>query len=124
MRGLVAVALFVCISVASAQETAQVRILVQASPLAGFQFHDGKRLWTQLNVGDALELVREPDNPYDRHAVRVEWRGHKLGYVPRLENEAVARQLDYGNRLAARITRLTRHRDPWKRVELEIFLPL
>lgn len=124
MRGLVAVALFVCLSVASAQETAQVRILVQASPLAGFQFHDGKRLWTQLNVGDALELVREPDNPYDRHAVRVEWRGHKLGYVPRLENKAVARQLDYGNRLAARITRLTRHRDPWKRVELEIFLPL
>ncbi|MEX0960680.1 MAG: HIRAN domain-containing protein [Burkholderiales bacterium] len=124
MRGLVAVALFVCLSAASAQEAAQARILLQASPLAGFQFHDGKRLWTQLEVGDALDLVREPDNPYDRHAVRVEWRGHKLGYVPRLENEAVARQLDYGNRLAARITRLTRHRDPWKRVELEIFLPL
>lgn len=124
MRGLVAVALFIGLSAASAQEAAQARILVQVSPLAGFQFHDGRRLWAQLDVGDALDLVREPDNPYDRHAVRVEWRGHKLGYVPRQENEAVARQLDYGNRLAARITRLTKHRDPWKRVELEIFLPL
>jgi len=39
-------------------------------------------------------------------------------------NEAVARQLDHGNRLEARIVRLTRHRDPWKRIELEVYLPL
>jgi hypothetical protein len=32
--------------------------------------------------------------------------------VPRRENEAVARQLDRGNRLQARIVRLIKHRDP------------
>ncbi len=62
--------------------------------------------------------------PHDPLAVRVEWNGHKLGYVPRKENEAVARQLDHGNRLQARIVRLTKHRDPWKRVEFEVFLGL
>jgi hypothetical protein len=77
-----------------------------------------------MKVGDALALIREPDNPHDPLAVRVEWNGHKLGYVPRKENEAVARQLDRGNRLQARIVRLTKHRDSWKRIEFEVFLRL
>ncbi len=111
---------------AAAQVHAQTsaRILVQSSPLAGFQYHEGKALWEQMRVGDALTLVREPDNAYDPRAVRVEWQGRKLGYVPRKENEAVARQLDRGNKLEARIVQLRKHRDPWKRVEFEVFLRL
>lgn len=101
-----------------------VRILVQSSPLAGFQYHEGKALWGQMKVGDVLTLAREPDNPHDPRAVRVEWQGHKLGYVPRAENEAVARQLDRGNKLEARILHLRKHRDPWKRIEFEVFLRL
>lgn len=100
------------------------RILIQSSPIAGFQFHEGKHLWDQLKVGDVLVLVREPNNPHDARAVRVEWSGHMLGYVPRAENEAVARQLDRGNKLEARIVKLTKHRDPWKRIEFEVFLRL
>ena len=115
------IAALACASPASAQPT---RILVQSSPIAGFQFHEGKQLWDQLKVGDALTLVREPDNSHDARAVRVEWNGHMLGYVPRAENDAVARQLDRGNKLEARIVRLTKHRDPWKRIEFEVFLRL
>lgn len=115
------IAALACASPASAQPT---RILVQSSPIAGFQFHEGKQLWDQLKVGDPLTLVREPDNSHDARAVRVEWNGHMLGYVPRAENDAVARQLDRGNRLEARIVRLTKHRDPWKRIEFEVFLRL
>ena len=81
-------------------------------------------MWKELKVGDALSLVREPENTHDARAVRVEWNGHMLGYVPRAENEAIARQLDRGNKLEARIVRLTRHRDPWKRIEFEVFLRL
>jgi hypothetical protein len=99
-------------------------ILLQDSPLAGFQYHAGKQLWPQMQVGDALALVREPDNPHDARAVRVEWRGHKLGYVPRRENADVARLMDGGQRLTARITRLAEVRDPWSRVRFEILVPL
>lgn len=118
----IVIAAFVCASLEAAQPA--TRILIQSSPVAGFQFHEGKRLWDQLKVGDALALVREPGNPHDARAVRVEWNGHMLGYVPRAENDAVARQLDRGNKLEARIVRLTRHRDPWKRIEFEVFLRL
>jgi hypothetical protein len=115
-------AVLACASLQAEQPA--TRILIQSSPLAGFQFHEGRRLWDQLKVGDPLMLVREPDNPHDARAVRVQWNGHMLGYVPRAENDAVARQLDRGNRLEARIVRLTKHRDPWKRVEFEVFLRL
>lgn len=100
------------------------RILLQSSPLAGFQYYEGKALWEQMRIGDVLTLVREPDNSHDPLAVRVEWKGNKLGYVPRRENQAIARQLDHGNPLEARIVRLVKHRDPWKRIEFEVFLPL
>jgi len=121
-RWLLVAALLVMAPQVHAQASA--RILVQSSPLAGFQYHEGKALWGQMQVGDALTLVREPDNEHDPRAVRVEWQGHKLGYVPRKENEAVARQLDRGNKLEARIVQLRKHRDPWKRVEFEVFLKL
>lgn len=99
-------------------------ILLQDSPLAGFQYHAGKVLWPQLRVGDALTLVREPDNAHDARAVRVEWRGRKIGYVPRRENADIARLMDGGQPLAARITRLADVRDPWSRVRFEILMPL
>lgn len=99
-------------------------ILLQDSPLAGFQYHAGKAMWPQMRVGDSLTLVREADNPHDAKAVRVEWQGHKIGYVPRRENADVARFLDRGQALEARIARLAEVRDPWLRVRFEILVPL
>lgn len=106
-----------------AQE-AQVRLLVQASPLAGSQFHDLEALRPRLREGDPLTLVREPENPHDPRAVRVEWQGHKLGYVPRKENRSVAAALDRGDVLRARIARLREDPDPWRRLEFEIWMEL
>ncbi len=93
---------------------------LQTSPLAGFQYHHGEAVWTQLSVGQRLQLVREADNQYDNRAVRVEWQGHKLGYIPRLDNAAVSQLLDRGERLEAVIARLVESRDPWQRVKVEV----
>ena len=101
-----------------------IRILVQSSPLAGFQYHAGTALWQELQVGDLLSLAREPDNPYDAQAVRVSWRGQQLGYLPRAENRAVAAEMDGGGRVEARIARLRSHRNPWQRILIEVFVVL
>jgi hypothetical protein len=103
-------------------EGAGVRLLVQSSPLAGFRYGEAAGVWPQMRQGDALELVREPANPHDPNAVRVEWRGRKLGYVPRAENGALAWAMDRGETLKARISRLTEHRNPRKRIEFEVIL--
>ncbi len=101
-----------------------VRVLVQSSPLAGSQYHALADVWTQIRPGDRLTLVREPDNRHDRRAVRVEWQGRQLGYVPRAENRAVARALDEGEKLEARVSQLRDDPNPWRRVEFEVLLVL
>lgn len=128
MRRLLLISLLLCASLLAhatgATRAAEVRILVQSSPLAGFQYHAGEALWPQLHEGDALSLIREVDNAHDANAVRVEWRGQKLGYLPRKENRAVAAAMDGGERVAARIARLREHRNPWQRLLIEVFVVL
>jgi hypothetical protein len=106
--------------VSSQPEIATRAVLIQVSPVAGFQYHQGELLWAFIRRGDRLALVREPDNEYDDKAVRIDWSRFKLGYVPRIENHAVSQMLDRGEMLAARIVELRRSRNPWKRVQVAI----
>lgn len=112
------------LAVSLAVLAAEVRILVQSSPLAGFQYHAGEALWQEMREGDRLVLVREADNPHDANAVRIEWRGQKLGYLPRAENRPVAAALDAGEAVDARIAKMRQHRNPWQRVLIEVFVVL
>ena len=109
---------------ASLAHAAEAVIVVQRSPLAGFRHYEGPEAWPALRPGERLALVREPDNPYDANAVRVEWRGRKLGYVPQRDNAVVARHLDRGTALEARIAALRENRNRTVRIEFEIVAPL
>ncbi len=121
MRFLLTISLAFWLSIAHAES---VRMMVQSSPLAGSQYYAVGEFWLQMQVGDRLELIREPENRHDRNAIRVEWRGHKLGYVPRAENRALASAMDQGDQLVARIAKLTSHANPWQRVAFEVFVEL
>ena len=59
---------------------------------------------TRLAEGEAVALRREPENRYDARAVSV-WTlaGEKLGYVPRIENQALANLMDAGLAPQARV---------------------
>ena len=65
-------------------------------------------------------LTREADNRFDDRAVRVEWQGHKLGYIPRLDNAAVSQLLDRGETLEATIVGLENSSNPWGRIKVEV----
>jgi hypothetical protein len=104
------------------ERSPSLRLLVQESPLAGYRYAEAAQVWPLLRVGDALELSREPDNPHDANAVRVHWRGWKLGYVPRRDNAALAWGLDRGEPLRARISRLEPHPNPARRVRFEVYV--
>ena len=121
-HSLLALCCAACLSLPAQAES--IKVLVQSSPLAGFQFYAGRELWDEMKTGDPLVLVREADNPHDANAVRVEWRGRRLGYLPRAENRAVAAEIDRGGKVEARIARLHRHRDPWRRILLDVFVVL
>ena len=98
-----------------------IQVLVQSSPLAGFDHYSAGSHFADMQVGDALILVREPENPYDVNAVRVEWHGEKLGYLPRRENRAVAAEMDRGGRIEARVAGLRQHPNPRLRLLINVF---
>jgi len=118
MRSLLSIFLLFAFP-ASAQS---VQLLVQSSPLAGFRYGEAAEAMPHMQVGDALELVREQGNPHDPNAVRVEWRGRRLGYVPRRQNAALAWGMDRGTPLRARVSRLEAHPNPARRVEFEVYI--
>jgi hypothetical protein len=109
---------------AHAHAEAAAHIVVQHSTLAGFRHYDGRSIWNDMNVGDRLDLFHEADNPHDPHAVRVEWQGRTLGYVPQHENSHLARQIRHGMRLEARVTRLQKSRNGRNRVSYQVLVPL
>ena len=120
LKGLLGLAGLPIVTALPAKETR--RLLIQASPVAGFQHHQGAEVWPQLRQGMTLDLFRQPQNKYDRRAVAVLWRETQLGYLPRGENHAVSNMLDNGQPLLARITRLSNDANPWRRIEIEVFI--
>ena len=100
------------------------RLRVQTVTLAGVAYHQSNSVWARLNEGDALTLVREADNKHDPLAVRIDWQGHVLGYLPRDQSGPIATALDRGTALSARISKLREHPNPRERILIEVFAEL
>ncbi|MDX2127411.1 MAG: HIRAN domain-containing protein [Chloroherpetonaceae bacterium] len=82
-------------------------ILLLETYIAG-TFHlenpDPETLSKTLRKNDRLKLIREQENLYDEFAIRVETeRGEKVGYVPKKNNEVIARLMDCGKLIYATI---------------------
>jgi hypothetical protein len=126
--GALRAALLLCLALASAAacpaDDVRARVPLQTTLVAGLAHHDAKAVWPELAVGDGLDLVREGDNPHDPQAVRVDWRGRVLGYLPRSDNADVARQLDRGQRLEARIVELARYRNHRRKLAVQVYAEL
>ncbi|NML67385.1 hypothetical protein HHL22_19455 [Hymenobacter sp. RP-2-7] len=79
----------------------------------------------KLKVGQTLRLVREPDSKYDDWAVQVhagaadDKNSYWLGYLPETRNETVARLLDAGYPLGARLAHKA-WEDEWLHLEIEV----
>ena len=108
---------------AAASETV-AHLVIRNSPLAGFRYNDGRQVWDEMRAGDALLLVREPENAFDAFAIRLEWNGRRIGYVPRDQNRALAHALDAGTPIEARIVELAKRHNGRHVISYDIFIPL
>jgi hypothetical protein len=80
--------------------------------IAGSRYHPGAvEALSRIAQGSALALSREPLNPHDPRAVAVldRPRGCKLGYVPRVDAPAVAKALESGYTVEAKLGGPTRN---------------
>lgn len=61
-----------------------------------------KKLVENIEFGTELRLVREPENEFDKWAIKVlTIDGLMLGYVTKYKNEMIARLMDEGRRFVA-----------------------
>ena len=75
-----------------------------------------------LGIGGPLILQREPWNPYDTYAIVVlSPTGQKLGYIPRSQNQALARSMDQGKSLRAVLTALSAVHSGWPQIYLKVY---
>jgi hypothetical protein len=90
--------------------------------IAGTSHHEIKEIEPALVAGSLLVLKREPANPHDALAIMIfSEAGDRLGYVPRAKNEALARLMDAGKLLFARLETKA-WQGEWLKVEVRIYL--
>ena len=59
-----------------------------------FRGREAKQIVNDLNEGDVVDLVREPDNKYDANAVACYVNDVHVGYIPAANNLELALALD------------------------------
>lgn len=97
-------------------------IFLLETHVAGSSWHDaGEIEVSRLVKGGELTLVRQPANPHDPHAIEVRVDDKRLGYVPRTQNEVVARLMDAGKAFVARIV-LSQQHETWLEVRFRLWM--
>jgi hypothetical protein len=62
--------------------------------IVGMSHLKTENLVAEMDEGEPVALVREPDNPFDPNAVAVWARNVKVGYVPKATNAVLAGFID------------------------------
>lgn len=97
-------------------------IMLVECQIAGTSYRDVKAAEPALVPGTLLVLKRELENPHDTLAIRIfSESGALLGYIPRVKNEALARLMDAGKLLFARLESKAWQGD-WLRAEVRVYL--
>jgi len=87
--------------------------------VAGLQYYEVLEVWKKLEIGQEVQLIPEPNNRYDEHAVIVAFENKKLGYLPRSQNKAVSLLLQAGHdAYEARIQSLFTQNPMYERIEI------
>jgi len=72
-------------------------------PLSGLSYHQYPFYVEVLVPGVELSLQRDALNVHDPNGIRVLYDGEQIGWIPKAENEVLARLLDLEIDLACRI---------------------
>ena len=79
--------------------------------LAGVGYSDYQRVLQQLKVGDKLDLTWERKNKFDPNAIRVDYKGTKLGYIAKKDNQKVHQYREGGAKVTCELTAIN-HGNP------------
>ena len=76
--------------------------------IAGVTFaKHAQEIIPRLSEGELLKLVREPDNPKDKNAIRIEGQGERIGFIPAHVARELAYRIDEGENFECRVSQVT-----------------
>ncbi len=78
-------------------------IIVLETKVAGTMFYEPEEFEPLLKTDSILKMQREPENPYDKFAIALLFEESKIGYIPRSQNEVIARLMDAGKEFTAKV---------------------
>lgn len=81
--------------------------------IAGSSYCD-KTVLESLKVGTYFELEAEPDNPYDKDAVKLTYNGQKIGYIAKQDHLAFVTCLKLKRNIYGVITAINADEHPTK----------
>lgn len=88
----------------------------------GFQYYQGSHLISQINKIGLLELVREPDNKYDKKAIALHFNKQKIGFIPAESNDVLSVLIDANLlELQAEITHIEPTVASWENVHIAVY---
>ena len=92
-------------------------------PIVGIKFRprETKALLTTFNPSTPITLEPEPDNKYDRFALKVMHNGTHCGYVPATHCQIFSVLIDNGIQLQARVFDV---RNTDKGIEVDIIISM
>ena len=84
------------------------KIFLAETHVAGCRYvRNIEKYLSKLQKGDRLILLREPKNEHDELAILVkDERKHKLGYIPRAQNQVMAHLMDAGKYLYGEVVEI------------------
>lgn len=96
--------------------------------VAGVQYSDYQLIAGGLKPGTVVQLNGEPNNPHDRRAIRIEYNGIKLGYIPRQVYVFHCKSLQYylwelhncGYKLIGVITAFNKSNPTWDMIMIQV----
>ena len=97
-------------------------VLIEDTRIAGTtHVHGIDAIVAKLEDGEDLRLERDPGNMADAWAIRVYAGDNRVGYVPADCNEVLARLMDGGKALSARLTSKEKL-GTWNKLHMEVSL--
>ncbi len=79
--------------------------------VAELTYFDMIYIFHRLKYGSRIELRRGYDHIFDKNAVEVYFEGFKLGYISLKVNSIIAKQMDKGNTVLARVKAVKRYKN-------------
>lgn len=112
------------------------KVFFKECSIAGWNFHNPEDFWGELYEGAELALIRDKNNKHDRNAIAVafadDYDGNLddfdfdfiIGYVPRTENELIAKMMDLGwnDAFTAELTTVKDHGAYADRLRMTIYI--